>query len=113
MSGSTATAANAVRQNQVIGAILVLVKLGVFSPKEAQEEMDMLHQYGGFGVFATIGDIVYNISGMAVGSDSIEIEVVEPFEIIRMKTIEEFEGWVKTLLADQEPEVSASVVADP
>ena len=75
--------------------------------------MDGLNQYGGFGVYVTIGGIMYNISGMAVGPYIIQIDDELTGDSIAMETIKEFEEWVKTLLTAQEPEVSSSVVADP
>ena len=110
MSGS---AADKIRQDRVINAILVLWHTGVLTPKDVRDEMDGLRTHGGFGVFATIGGTEYSIAGRADGKYILEIEDTTNSEIDVMETIKEFEEWVKTLLTAQEPEVSASVVADP
>jgi len=110
---STAAIRGTIRQNWAIVAIKVFVELGVFSPEKAQEEVNMIRQHGGFGVFATIGGTEYSIAGRADVKYILEIEDITNSETDGMKTIKEFEEWVKTLLTAQEPEVSASVVADP
>lgn len=66
-----------------------------------------------FGVFANIGGTEYSIAGRADGKYILEIEDIANSEIDVMETIKGFEERVKTLLADQTPEVSSSVVADP
>ena len=98
---------------RAINAIKVLLDLGVFSPEEAQEEVNMIRQHGGFGVFANIGGTEYNIAGRADEEYILEIEDIANSDIDVMENIKEFEEWVKTILTAQEPEVSSSVVADP
>ena len=109
---STAAICGTIRQDWAIVAIKVLVELGVFSPEEAQEEVNMLRQHGGFGVFATIGGTEYSIAGRADVKYILEIEDTTNSEIYVMETIKEFEEWVKTLITVQDPEVSASAVAN-
>ena len=110
---STAAIRNTIRQNWAIVAIEVLLRNKVLTTEKVQEEVNILRNHGGFGVYATISGNEYNISGMAVGPYIIQIEDELTGDSIYMETIKKFEEWVKTRLTAQDPEVSASAVADP
>jgi ATP-dependent helicase/DNAse subunit B len=88
-----------IRQNWVIEAIRALLCAGVLTQEEAQKEVDILRNYGGFGVYATIAGTEYNITGMARGPYILQIEEGEEANIVNMETIEEFKEWVKDRLA--------------
>jgi hypothetical protein len=88
------------RRDWVLIVIRVLMDIGVFTPGEAQKEVNILRNHGGFGVYATIAGIEYNITGMARGPHILQIEEGEEENIVgNMETIKQFEEWVKGRLA--------------